>query len=1027
MDKFRTSCHSTALIASLWLGAMLCGSALRADSVDATLSAASRAFLEGEYRAAHARLDELSAVAEQLPPDQQIKYWNLLADVARDSGLFAEAEQAAQRFLDLLGSPAQAAGDAKAQIRRAALVRLALIKRDLSGARQRGDSSGESTARLLGEAQDLLVEALKAGGGFPRQDPMWEAETRLEFARTLELIHKSDKGSGDARREYASASSAATDAIGKLADPSQAADLCVRGVSVVWQSHLDRDTATKKRQARLALDQLELLLKQNGFSPSDRAQLLVARATCHERLGETELEVRAYKEALEFAERDPDDQKCDYAKIMVRLAALADVPVGPQARLVADQLYEQAAKVYQTRLQEARSGKSISSKGKTWLSRRREVECLLQLQLIGTRVGKWKWAIDYASDLVRVRNNALLANEDPNYYRAVSALGALHARAARSARDRSVAGLPDFSQALNDVAEATKHLKVATDFWKQYKPKSPLDLSIALNYYAEVLRYDGEYQQANALLEEALPYFETMYDKTDERLGEFYSNRAAVLAALGQFVTAQNFYDKAVAVCKSDSPGDSRNRRQLLAMVYLNQAQLFKSQRQYPLAREMCTQALAAAEQAEFTAEDQVPFKLADAALQIIDAEQSVRQIRATDVRFYNEGDVRRRLAGAVTTAQEVIDIPGQETMTLNLATAIHLQALAWYQRARWCEEGQQQADARAKELWLRVADRRLQDTPGITVVRVRALNYLAIISLREVAESRSAARMPGNPSDVDRWKQRGGEQLRQAETWSQEADAESTKLKAYPAVRFQILLTRAQVMQAVARIHQSQGNSEDADAATAEAIDRLYDAIGLIELPRAMTTGAEEERADYFAQFSPAFDMLVDLLVQEGRYVDAIEVAEQRRSRTFLDQFRASGVDLSATLPASNQSLVKKEKAIADEYYATLNHIRESPDDANLNGEFKKLEQLKDDRYEVYKTDRIVEWCLPPAAHRTSEEAAGRDRQPRGRRRMGSQRHRRWKRRLDILLGVAQKLRVRVQPDGRPGVSADRVGRPGA
>ena len=83
-----------------------------------------------------------------------------------------------------------------------------------------------------------------------------------------------------------------------------------------------------REQARLALQQLELLLSNGHFSSADRARLLVVRATCYEQLGETELEARAYKEALEVANRDPDDQKCDRAQIMVRLAALADAGAG---------------------------------------------------------------------------------------------------------------------------------------------------------------------------------------------------------------------------------------------------------------------------------------------------------------------------------------------------------------------------------------------------------------------------------------------------------------------------------------------------------------------------------------------------------------------------------------------------------------------------------------------------------------------------------------------------------------------------
>ena len=232
-------CTGTALRASLWFGALVCCSTLRADSVDVTLSAANKAFRAGEYRTAHSRLNQLSAVADRLPPGQQIEYWDLLADVDRDSGLLAGAERAAQRHLDLLNRAAKITGTQQAQGRQSALVRLALIKRDLSGARRPGDSSVEPAARLLDEARDLLAAALAMRAKSTQQDPLWEAETRLEYARTIALLDDSD----EARREYASASSAATAAIRRLGDLSNAAEQCVRGLSVVRQSYLGRDAA----------------------------------------------------------------------------------------------------------------------------------------------------------------------------------------------------------------------------------------------------------------------------------------------------------------------------------------------------------------------------------------------------------------------------------------------------------------------------------------------------------------------------------------------------------------------------------------------------------------------------------------------------------------------------------------------------------------------------------------------------------------------------------------------------------------
>ena len=63
------------------------------------------------------------------------------------------------------------------------------------------------------------------------------------------------------------------------------------------------------------------------------------------------------------------------------------------------------------------------------------------------------------------------------------------------------------------------------------------DLANALNYQAEMLRYNGDFRAADQLLEEARPFYER-HGNADVRLGEYYSNRAAVLAGLGQYATA---------------------------------------------------------------------------------------------------------------------------------------------------------------------------------------------------------------------------------------------------------------------------------------------------------------------------------------------------------------------------------------------------------------------------------------------------------------------------------------------------------
>jgi CHAT domain-containing protein len=222
------------------------------------------------------------------------------------------------------------------------------------------------------------------------------------------------------------------------------------------------------------------------------------------------------------------------------------------------------------------------------------------------------------------------------------------------------------------------------------------------------------------------------------------------------------------------------------------------------------------------------------------------------------------------------------------------------------------------------------------------------------LAENRDEERMAALASQCD-------ERLRQANRWSQNGEQSAGEMVAYPAIHVQALLARAQVLHANAKIHQAKTKSlneanpaeaareaDSARAATEDAIAKLRQAVKTIEMPRAMTVGAEQERAEYFALFAPVFDLLVDLLYENGDYIEAIRVADTRRSRTFQDQLRASGVDLYDT---ADPKLVEAAKIASDRYYATLARLNEnwanlqqrellSAELETLRGEFVRAEQ---------------------------------------------------------------------------------------
>src|SRR5262249_42861060 len=98
----------------------------------------------------------------------------------------------------------------------------------------------------------------------------------------------------------------------------------------------------------------------------------------------------------------------------------------------------------------------------------------------------------------------------------------------------------------------------------------------------------------------------------------------------------------------------------------------------------------------------------------------------------------------------------------------------------------------------------------------------------------------------------------------------------------------------------------------TDEAINLVQDAVKLIETPRAGTIGGEMERAEYFAQFASAFDLLVSWSLEAGHVDDAFAFAERGRNRTFLDQLSLAGIDLRDTLSGpAGQKLRSREREL--------------------------------------------------------------------------------------------------------------------
>jgi CHAT domain-containing protein/tetratricopeptide (TPR) repeat protein len=105
----------------------------------------------------------------------------------------------------------------------------------------------------------------------------------------------------------------------------------------------------------------------------------------------------------------------------------------------------------------------------------------------------------------------------------------------------------------------------------------------------------------------------------------------------------------------------------------------------------------------------------------------------------------------------------------------------------------------------------------------------------------------------------------------------------------------------------------------TNNAIQLVQNAVKVIETPRAGAIGGEAERAESFADFDKAFDLLVSWNLKLGRVEDAFAAAEQGRNRTFLDQLSLAGVDLRDTLTGPEGAKLRERERVLRSKFATL------------------------------------------------------------------------------------------------------------
>jgi len=716
------------------------------------------------------------------------------------------------------------------------------------------------------EAEAYLQQALALPDGARLSDPVWKADVQVRLARA-------QAAQADSNRKESVTQRAGKPAGIVQSDIEQRAKRQWMTAETAAQEAVEHCQQAKLPMAQLvaAKLQVECLLAQDRAEEAAamidrllgderdrdepaRIELAGELAQCRHALHDSVGEGEALKQALAWQEQADRNQSTVVQAGLLNRIALAAVARDDNA--TAEQEWKAAANIYQQVLDQfAAPANHAAANPETQFV---DLQCLQGLQEIDLRLGDWTGGVQVSRRLVE-RLEPRLLKDDPALVRAKTTLAAFLAKT------------EDWNDAKPLLAEAAK-------FWRSRVPPAPADLAGVLVNLAEIARQTSNFAEAQSLLEEALAANRKALGPDDIKLAETLSNLAAVQNARGQFAEALANFQDAEEICRKPANVNNRRAEELLGATLLNLSMLYKSQRQFEPAAAVCEQALALAQKRHPSETDAalLPFHIALASLYLAEDVAAPEEPNGP-APLSQESNGTFQAGAPLSAVTQQADVHIQAAMNICTqrqlmkksvaANVLHLAATLQYRRG--------ELDA-AKKTWqdaLEIAQRTEQ-----TAVAFRCLSYLGQVAVKE-----------GN--------------LDEADTLSQQAVNLQEIVQAYPAMHYMALVNRAQVLRKLGR--------KD------KALDCLYEAVSVIESPRAETTGGEARRAEYFAQFGAAFDLLVDWSVEEGRWDDALSYAEAGRNRTFLDQIRAAGVDLRESLRGTPQEhLLADEQQILSQYH---------------------------------------------------------------------------------------------------------------
>jgi uncharacterized repeat protein (TIGR01451 family) len=860
-------------VLACWVGTV----ALAAERADlaAVIADVKQCLGRGEYRSAYDRLQpELDrAERSELPVQQRLVLLGLLADVHLLSGAMDDAAAAQRRYHALLKSAAHLSDAFRSRSLRDSLVKLAEI---------------QTRAALFDEAEKTWLELLETGTHGGLDNPLETARWRLRLAQAIEA--RGDKTSAQARfAEAEDELQRVLEAMGRGKVPRQ-------GTSEAHLLLADCQAAGERWNDAAAT--LGKLLEQLDPGDPTRIPTYCQLARYRHQAGRFAEEREALRQALRLIVASGQAESLEVtlrsAEIWDRLGQAAQAERDlPNAR----EAWGEAVKAYW----QARSHAELQPAARAKLTSLRNLrEILLEL-------GDEDQAREAARELVDVLRDHR-RTDDPEYFSAQNCLASLLVKA-------------------RQYSDAVPYLDAAEAYWEKHQPPQPLELALACNSRGEMEREVGSVTEAATLFDKALQLYKQALPDRDPTLAVAAVNLGAVEAALGNYHRASQRYEQALIV--SDQAPRSPRAAQVAHAARLNLAMVYKSQGQFDEALRCCDEAWKQRPAFDESAAEAFRYHRAKASLYLAKAEAALRDGRTAesleDLKQARQYTEQARSAAADPDGSSEFD---GESAYLRGSILFRHGAILLRQGNR--DDGVNAIEAAAADwaqalhapqavLQARVLTRLCEaDLCLLDISRASGQPVPAVPKLMRLCEETRI----GSQEQAGRMTEDTAESalsrlamLQRAEANARRAIGLLRESKAHPSLHFSALVNCAQAVRAQA------GSDKTLKSETLKRQSRelLEEAVELLEGPRAMTTGAESERAQFFSRYAVAFDLLVDWCVQDDLPWEALRYAEASRNRTFLDQVRAAKIDLKKGLQGGpHQHLLDKSREALNHYAHT-------------------------------------------------------------------------------------------------------------